>query len=433
MRPKNAVPAYVLHQTSGQARTRIANKDYYLGPFNSPESKTAYANLLAQFAVGGELTVTRSPEIRRDVSVAEGMLRFLKFGDSWPRAEDGINEELRHYKALFRIVTDKFAHLLLNDVRGPHVKALQSAAVDRGWGRKYVNSQIRRFRRFVRWCLSEDLCDEGVVTRVAAVEGLRAGRTSAPDFAPVKPVPDDVFLATLPHVPPTIADLLRVMAFCGCRAGELRLLRIGDINRDSTVWSAKLSAHKTAYAGKRRTLFFGAKSQEVLRPYLTADRDPTEYVFSPRRSEQLRLEKMRAERIARARRRGLSGRIQPSQQCRALKDRIGKLSPHYKKSALTRAVTRGCEVLFNMPTHLRVVSRKLTAEEREKLLAAARAWRAENVWSPHQIRHSAATKLREAYGIEIASQVLGHSSLPVAEIYAEKNEKEVRRIIGEVG
>jgi len=42
-------------------------------------------------------------------------------------------------------------------------------------------------------------------------------------------------------------------------------------------------------------------------------------------------------------------------------------------------------------------------------------------WSPNQLRHSAASKIRKAYGLETAQVVLGHSSASTTEIYAERN------------
>ena len=42
-------------------------------------------------------------------------------------------------------------------------------------------------------------------------------------------------------------------------------------------------------------------------------------------------------------------------------------------------------------------------------------------WSPNQLRHAAATKIREAYGLEAAQVVLGHSNASTTQIYAERN------------
>lgn len=40
---------------------------------------------------------------------------------------------------------------------------------------------------------------------------------------------------------------------------------------------------------------------------------------------------------------------------------------------------------------------------------------------PHQLRHSAATRLRKQYGLEAAQVILGHKVLTVTQVYAERN------------
>lgn len=64
---------------------------------------------------------------------------------------------------------------------------------------------------------------------------------------------------------------------------------------------------------------------------------------------------------------------------------------------------------------------------------ARAAWRKLHVWHPHQLRHNAATRLRREYGLEAAQVILGHKTLSVTELYAEKNVEAARRIMNEAG
>src|SRR5437870_281897 len=65
--------------------------------------------------------------------------------------------------------------------------------------------------------------------------------------------------------------------------------------------------------------------------------------------------------------------------------------------------------------------------------AALLAWRKAHRFHPHQIRHSAATKLRQRYGLETAQAVLGHSTLTSTQVYAERNAALADRAMSEVG
>ena len=70
----------------------------------------------------------------------------------------------------------------------------------------------------------------------------------------------------------------------------------------------------------------------------------------------------------------------------------GDPSRPYKKDSYSRAIRRACERAGIAPH-----------------------------WTPNQIRHTAATRIRAEYGIEVAQVVLGHSHVRTTEIYAEKN------------
>jgi site-specific recombinase XerC len=67
------------------------------------------------------------------------------------------------------------------------------------------------------------------------------------------------------------------------------------------------------------------------------------------------------------------------------------------------------------------------------LAGLAAEWRAQHCWHPNQLRHSAATKIRAAYGIEAARVILGHSSAVTSEIYAEIDQEKARKIMEKMG
>jgi integrase len=54
-------------------------------------------------------------------------------------------------------------------------------------------------------------------------------------------------------------------------------------------------------------------------------------------------------------------------------------------------------------------------------------------WHPHQLRHSAATEIRRQFGIEAAQHVLGHRTLAVTQLYAEKNDDIAKRVAAAIG
>jgi integrase len=54
-------------------------------------------------------------------------------------------------------------------------------------------------------------------------------------------------------------------------------------------------------------------------------------------------------------------------------------------------------------------------------------------WHPNQLRHAAATRLRERFGLEAAQVVLGHSRADVTQVYAERDLTKAREVMALLG
>jgi len=54
-------------------------------------------------------------------------------------------------------------------------------------------------------------------------------------------------------------------------------------------------------------------------------------------------------------------------------------------------------------------------------------------WNTHQLRHSAATRVRREFGIEAARIVLGHRHIGVTEVYAERDATVAATVAAKIG
>jgi integrase len=174
------------------------------------------------------------------------------------------------------------------------------------------------------------------------------------------------------------------------------------INRTGEVWIATLEQHKTAYRGKQRVLYFGPKSQMILRPYLLrGENDPC---FSP-------AEAMSQRNAVRGENRSSppnSGN-RPGYSKRIREQRKAKRSPgkQYETGAYGKAIRYACEQVFP-------ILEGTTAKE-------AKAHRIKHWWSPNQLLHLAAAQIRKEFGLDAAQVILGHSELTVTQVYAERD------------
>jgi integrase len=295
-------------------------------------------------------------------------------------------------------------------------------------------------RRVFRWGVKNVLIPPGVYEGLRAVEGVKPGRTAARETQPVAPVADDVIDATLAHLPPIVADMVRLQRLTGCRPAEVCVLRRCDVNRgqrgrggkreksrplfEADVWEYRPASHKTEHLGHERVIFIGPKAQLILRPYLVGQADG--HCFSPAESERRRRAELHAQRQtplpfgnSPGTNRQASPRRQPGQR--------------YTSASYRKAIHRACDLAFPPPAELRSINPELPAAEQAELRKRLKAWRKANRWSPNQIRHTAATDIRSRFGIEESSAVLGHKHLNTTEIYALADREKAAAIAREVG
>jgi integrase len=250
-----------------------------------------------------------------------------------------------------------------------HLKTVRDSMVRRDWVRTSINRHVGRIRRVFGWAASEGYIPGNVHASLAAVQGLRRGRGSVAESTPVAAVPLETVEATLPKLPRVVAAMVRLQLLAGCRPGEVCAIRPADVDRNSDPWCYRPRSHKTEHHDHERRIYFGPKAQAVLAPYLFRDGEAFCFVPRERTSE-------RPERV-------------------------------------------------DIPTTDRRVSDRYTAATYGKTIAQAikRAKRDRKDgepeiphWGPNQLRHTRATELRKAYGLEAARVVLGHSRADVTQV-----------------
>ncbi len=105
----------------------------------------------------------------------------------------------------------------------------------------------------------------------------------------------------------------------------------------------------------------------------------------------------------------------------------------YTTASYRRAITRGCEIAFGMPTELRKIPKNASPEERARLKAEAARWRQRHCWAPNQLRHLRGTEIRGRFGLEASQTVLGHSRADTTELYAERDFALAEDVMGQFG
>lgn len=320
---------------------------------------------------------------------------------------------LRHLMALHR-------RTRLRDFGPAALREVRDAMISAGLVRRSINIHVCRIRRMFKWAVEHEYCPVEVWQALCAVSGLREGRSKAKESKPIEPVAAALVDCIEPQVSPPVRAMVRLPLATGMRPGEVIAMRGCDLNMSGRVWEYVPGSHKTQHHGKRRIIFLGPKAQAIVREFLKPDLQA--YLFSPKDG---RAAFVGAKYRADAKRTGKGNRTP---------------GDRYTTCTYANAIQRGCEKAFGMPPELRNPTRGLKTlpedqrdTELERRKREAFEWRREHCWHPHQLRHTAATAIRREADPDTARTVLGHSSLNVAEVYAERDLETARRIVERIG
>lgn len=413
---KSAVPSYRLHKPSGQAVVTIrtpdgGERDVYLGKHNSPESRAEYARVVA--GIGSAPTpVDRRPPA--SVTVAEVCVAFLTHADGHYRRADGTpTVEPREFKLTIRVVRDAGLLDLPAAEFGPKkLRFVRDEMIRKGWCRRLVNQRTDRLKRVFKWAAAEELVPGSVYEGLRCLPGLQAGRSPAPESAPVGPVDADVVERTLGFLPPTVAGMVRFQSLTGCRPGEVCLIRPCDLDTTADVWEYRPRHHKLAHRNKPRVIFVGPLAQALLNEFWPAAGG--DHFFSPVRA----VAEFHAARSA--------ARVTP------------RFASHVARNAAKRTATprRPPAACYTTMTYGKAIARgvKKANADRTAHLAECGPNLAELPrWAPNQLRHSHGTTVRQDYGLEAAQVALGHAHANVTQVYAERNMELAARVAREIG
>lgn len=406
----NRLPKYRRHSSNDVAFVVISGQRVYLpGKYNSDESKAEYRRRCAEW-VAKDRPATPQPAVA-DITIVELCVRFWRYATSHYVKNGEPTDEQAGIRMAIRPLKELYGSTPAVAFGPSRLKAVRERMIAEGLARPTINQNMSRLRRMFRWAASEELIPATVWQSLATVQGLQRGRTEAREPEPILPVDDAVVDATLPRLPRIVADMVRLQRLCGARPGEVVVLRPCDIDRSGAVWKYSPTGHKTEHRGRGRTIYFGPQAQTLLHPYL--DRDPEAFCFSPSEAEQERREAAHAARKTPP----SYGNAPGTNRSRKPRRTPGE---RYDADGYRRAITRACELAFAMPKTLRVIDP--SDKDADKRRKAAAAWRKRHVWNPNQLRHSAATKIRAAFGLEAAQVTLGHSTADTTLIYAERSE-----------
>ncbi|MCL1894896.1 MAG: site-specific integrase [Holophagaceae bacterium] len=381
---------------------------HYLGRYGTLESKEQYLRLISEWTA-----IEKSPAKSKvkdvTITVNELVAAFLDHAENYYVKNGRVTESYGHFvrisdrlkKIYGSIHVDEFTpdcletmqKVLISDRKVQNPKLAQNKQV---LSRKYVNQCIGRIRHIFKWGVSRKKVKPDTHYYLMQLPDLKKGRSKAKELPKVKPVDDAVVEKTLPYLPSPVQVMVKLQRLTGMRPGEVRVMRLCDIDTTQEEWFYIPWEHKTEHHDDcPRLVVLGGKSQSILMPYLMDNYDtPEKWLFSP-------IESMR-ERNMKARERRKT-KVQPSQIDRKKARPKQTLRDQYTKDSYRRCISRAAEKA-GVPH-----------------------------WFPNQLRHTALTAIRAKEGIEAAQVMASHKNISTTEIYAEKDIAKARELARKYG
>jgi integrase len=261
------------------------------------------------------------------------------------------------------------------------------------YNRLTCNKSLGACKRLFRYGVMIGMVSPETFAQIEAVEGIRKNEIAELSESTKRmPVSEDVVRETLSFMPPVLQAALWTLWYSGARPSEVLTLRVKDVLRTGEIWTATLSEHKTASAGRSRVLHFGKQAQVWMGPYLL--QPPDSIIFSPKQAVKERAAACKVHRREKQK---------PNK-----KKTARTLNDYYGSRELGRAVERAIEAC----------NEKRKEEGREPIPH----------WTPYMMRHSAASRVREQFGLDGAQALLGHSSVGITEVYAHLDNKKAAEI-----
>ena len=250
-RKRHSLPSRLLHKPSGQDRVIFGGRTIYLGPHDSAEALANYARILANIAATG----IPDPGISTP-KIGELAKRYLK------HLAENSHPDSGEPKAIKRAVDAMVA--MFADVDASVFGTAKLIQLRDSWAERLCVSTVNKYHTYVvnlfRWAAMTEQVPAEVWHKLKTVPKLKPKQSKARDPKTVKPVPWDVVEKTLPHLSPTLQDVVRIQRLTGMRSGEVLGLTLDQIE-DGVYRPRK---HKTQRYGHAREVALGPKSLEII-------------------------------------------------------------------------------------------------------------------------------------------------------------------------
>lgn len=401
-RPRKAAPELYWLDSAGCYCVTLNGRRRKLGA-DRAEAERRRDQLVAEWLLRGR---SPGPDPRKALTVAEVATAYYRHaceradrGDLSPSRREKIAYAVEALHATYPdLPAAEFGPLKLQAVRQHICTRPNRRREGVTLSRRYANQLVGVIQTCWNWAESQELVPPASTAALRTVKALRK-RQGGRETPPRLPVPAEVVAATLPHCDPVLAAMIRVQRLGGMRPQDVCRLRPCDVSRSPDqvlrplpdlpvsayrdpesgvmLWVYCPHEHKGTWRDRPRIVVLGPRAQAELAPWL--DRPADAHCFSPAESVAAQLAAKRAARKT---------KVQPSQVRRAAAARKKKRQ-------------RPPRTEYSTESYGGAIAAAVKRANRQQADAVVPHW------TPHQLRHDAATEASWRADEHTAAAVLG--------------------------
>ena len=447
MAHRNYTPKLCHHKASGLAFVCLNGNDHYLGKYGSVEAEAKYHRKIAEWLASDQSTYAMDG--RGCISIAELCEAYLRHAYNTYRKNGKATSQIDVVLAAIRPMV-KLYETYPPQAFGPlELKACRQKLIERNMARTTINKVTNQIKRIFAWGGENTLVDELISHRLACVKNLTYGRGGR-ETIPRMPALWQYVKAVEPYVADQVWAMINLQWLTGMRSQNVVEIRTIDLDMTNDVWIYTPQSDKSRHRRKnnqRLEIAIGPKSQAVIGPWLR--RDLQANFFQPIEAVADQRARMIAERLERN---GVGSHKPKARRPRR------KPGDKYDTATYRRAITRACETAAidtwqadNGPqsclseAYLEFEAQHPSKAEIARWVKANgplvkycekfREFLAGRTWTPHQLRHSFATRCGDTFNGEHdkVAAALGHANIDVTKLYAHLNRKKASDVARKIG
>lgn len=171
-----SVPSYRLHKPSGRAVVRLNERDYYLGPHGTEQSRAAYERLIAEWISHGRQMPPNYRPVHvqpTGLTVNELFVAYWRHANEYYRKNGQPTGEQHNVKDAVRLLIELYGDTAVGEFGPCSLKAVRQRMIDSDLCRAVINARIHRIRRMFKWGVENEMVD--AMGHPATISARRGG------------------------------------------------------------------------------------------------------------------------------------------------------------------------------------------------------------------------------------------------------------------